>query len=244
MGLGRYEASGGGVSITQLATGTYRDAIALAEELGVRHGNVSSWYDWDRFVDYANGFYETYGPLVMEFKGVIYDVGGVGGGINAVAVQAIEPEVFESVSEPEESVQTVRTEEVTCAADVRQCWDGSYVRRVGPDCRFEGCPPQPEPVTTAVVDTAYTDGPQETEYEPVIAEEVVESQAGATEQVQPSVEGQEQSAGQISTATGGSGTGMDVTKWFEEGIDFGGTRVPGWLVLAVGGLSVLLLLRR
>jgi hypothetical protein len=31
-------------------------------------------------------------------------------------------------------------EDVFCTADVKQCPDGSYVSRVGPDCEFEECP--------------------------------------------------------------------------------------------------------
>lgn len=38
-------------------------------------------------------------------------------------------------------------EEVFCTADAKQCEDGSYVGRVGPDCEFALCPGASAPAT-------------------------------------------------------------------------------------------------
>ena len=44
------------------------------------------------------------------------------------------------VSRAERAQDTYSDDIVVCAADAKQCPDGSYVSRTGPSCQFAACP--------------------------------------------------------------------------------------------------------
>lgn len=62
---------------------------------------------------------------------------------------------FEIPGQPEQPPVDVINEsvpeQVFCAQDVKECWNGSFVQRVPPQCDFAPCPPEPAPPEPVLV---------------------------------------------------------------------------------------------
>lgn len=59
-------------------------------------------------------------------------------------------------------IAPITPEPVVCTQDARQCPDGSYVSRTGPQCQFAECPktaPSPISITTGTVNGVITTSP-------------------------------------------------------------------------------------
>lgn len=147
---------------------------------------------------------------------------------NALALQAAAGGVSSGLPQAEgESVQA--TKETVCTADVMECWDGSYVQRIAPECGFAPCPPKHMelPTTTAGED-----------------KEVSVSNGQVNGTPAPIVEEQQQQTKQADVTTNGAAAELDVSQIFKGETEIAGQSFPNWLLIAGVGFGFLLLTSR